>query len=139
MHFITNRKCTKNPKKNTMSIEEFLKTYDSKVQHVCFELRKIVLEYLPETEEILFKGWKNFSYGTGKSRSDKDLILYVAPLKDSVNLGFYRGAILPDKKKLLKGTGKLLRHIKIKTMADFEMEDIIQLILEAKIERFGTK
>jgi hypothetical protein len=122
-----------------MTIEEFLKSYSPKVQEVSLELRKIALELLPETEEILYEGWKNFTYGTGKSRTDKDLILYIAPFKDIVNLGFYRGTNLPDKKKLLKGTGKLLRHIKLKTMADYEIEDIIQLITEAKIEQMGTK
>jgi hypothetical protein len=122
-----------------MTIEEFLKTYDPKVQTICIELRKIALELLPETEEILFEGWKNFTFGTGDSRADKDLIIYIAPFKDSVNLGFYRGANLPDKKKLLKGTGKLLKHIKLKSMADYEINDIRQLITEAKTERLGTK
>jgi hypothetical protein len=122
-----------------MTIEEFLKTYDLKVQEVCLELRIIALEFLLESEEILFEGWKNFTYGTGVSRADKDLIIYIAPFKDSVNLGFYHGANLPDKKKLLKGTGKLLKHIKLKTMADYEINDIKQLITEAKIERLGTK
>ena len=122
-----------------MTIEEFLKSHTPKVQEVSLELRKIAMELLPETEEILYEGWKNFTYGTGKSRTDKDLIIYIAPFKDSVNLGFYRGTNLPDKKKLLKGTGKLLRHIKLKTMADYEIEDIKQLITEAKIEQLGTK
>jgi hypothetical protein len=122
-----------------MTIEEFLKSYTPKVQEVSLELRKIAMELLPETEEILYEGWKNFTYGTGKSRTDKDLIIYIAPFKDSVNLGFYRGTNLPDKKKLLKGTGKLLRHIKLKTMADYEIEDIKQLITEAKIEQMRTK
>jgi hypothetical protein len=121
-----------------MTIEEFLKTYDPKVQEICSELRKIAIELLPETEEILFEGWKNFTYGTGESRAGKDLIIYVAPFKDSVNLGFYRGANLPDKKKLLKGTGKLLKHIKLKSIPDYEIDDIKQLIAEAKIERLGT-
>jgi hypothetical protein len=122
-----------------MTIEEFLKSHTPKVQEVSLELRKIAMELLPETEEILYEGWKNFTYGTGKSRTDKDLIIYIAPFKDSVNLGFYRGTNLPDKKKLLKGTGKLLRHIKLKTMADYEIEDIKQLITEAKIEQMRTK
>jgi hypothetical protein len=121
-----------------MTIEEFLKPYHPNVQEVCRELRKIALELLPETEEILFKGWKNISYGTGESRSDKDLLIYIAPFKDSVNLGFFRGANLPDKKNLLKGTGKLLKHIKLKSMADYDMNCIKQLIIEAKTERLGT-
>lgn len=122
-----------------MTIEDFLKTYQPKVQHICLEIRKIALELLPETEEILFEVWKNITYGTGESRMDKDLIIYIAPFKDSVNLGFYRGASLTDNKKLLKGTGKLLKHIKIKSMTDYQIDDIRQLILEAKKERLGTK
>jgi len=122
-----------------MTIEEFLIPYDPKVQEICLELRKIVLELLPESHETLYAGWKNFTYGIGESRSDKDLIVYIAPFKDSVNLGFYRGTNLPDKKKLLKGTGKLLKHIKLKTISDYEIDDIKQLITEAKTERLETK
>jgi hypothetical protein len=121
-----------------MKIEEFLEAYSPKVQAICFELRKIALELLPETEEILFEGWKNFTYGTGESRKDKDLLIYIAPFKDSVNLGFYRGTNLPDNKKLLKGTGKFLRHLKVKAMTDYDLQDIKQLINEAKAERLGA-
>ncbi len=120
-----------------MTIEEFIKTYHPDVQELCYKLRKIALEQLPETKEIFYKGWKNVAYSTSDSRSDKDLIIYIAPFKDSVNLGFYRGANLPDKKKLLKGTGKLLKHIKFKSMKDYEIDDIKQLINEAKTERLG--
>ncbi|MCU0436117.1 MAG: DUF1801 domain-containing protein [Bacteroidia bacterium] len=122
-----------------MKIENFLSHYDPKVQDICRQLRKVALELLPETEEILFEGWKNISYGTGESRMDKDLIIYIAPFKDSVNLGFFRGANLPDTKRLLKGTGKQLRHLKLKSMTEYEAEDIKQLILEAKTERHGKK
>lgn len=120
-----------------MTIEDFLSTYDPKVQDVCFQLRKIALQLLPETEEILFEGWKNLTYGTGESRSDKDLIIYIAPFKDRANLGFYHGANLLDQKKLLKGTGKLLRHLKVRSMIDYEIDDIKKLITEAKTERLG--
>jgi len=122
-----------------MTVEQFLSAYDPKVQTICMQLRKLTVELLPETEEILFEGWKNISYGTGASRGDKDLLLYIMPLKDSVNLGFYRGTNLPDPKKLLKGTGKLMRHIKIKAMDDHDVEDIKTLILTAKTEPLGTK
>lgn len=120
-----------------MTIEQFFSKYDPKVRDNCLELRKLALELLPNSEEILFEGWKNVSYGTGDSRSDKDLIIYIAPFTDSVNLGFYRGTNLADNKKLLSGTGKLLRHLKIKSMSDYLLEDIKELIVEAKEERLG--
>jgi hypothetical protein len=121
-----------------MNIEEFIKTYNPEVQSICLQLRKIALELLPNSEEILYTGWKNFAYGTGESRSENDLIIYIAPFKDSVNLGFYRGVNLNDPKNLLKGTGKLMRHVKIKSMTDLPIEDLKHLINEAKIEQLGT-
>jgi hypothetical protein len=97
----------------------------------------LVNQLLPDAEEYFYQPY-NVSYGTGESHSDKDLILYIAPLKDSVNLGFYRGVSLNDPKHLLKGIGKRLRHVKIQSMDAIHLDDIKALILEAKQERLGT-
>ena len=40
-------------------------------------------------------------------------IVYIAPHKNYVRLGFFNGATMPDPDNLLEGTGKKLRHIKI--------------------------
>ena len=120
-----------------MTVEDFLKTYDQKVKDICYYLRNLVKETMPEAEEIVFEGWKNISYGTGESRADKDLICYIAPLKDSVNLGLYRGAILQDDKNLMKGTGKLLRHIKISDPKKTNDNGLLEILKRAKTERLG--
>ncbi|HVT72208.1 MAG TPA: DUF1801 domain-containing protein [Lacunisphaera sp.] len=39
---------------------------------------------------------------------------YVDTFKAHVNLGFFCGAGLPDPKRLLEGSGKLMRHVKIR-------------------------
>src|ERR1044072_942114 len=38
---------------------------------------------------------------------------YVNAFKDHVNVGFFRGAEIADPKKLLEGTGKFMRHVKL--------------------------
>lgn len=38
---------------------------------------------------------------------------YVNVFSSHVNLGFYRGAELPDPEQLLQGTGRLMRHVKL--------------------------
>jgi hypothetical protein len=38
---------------------------------------------------------------------------YVGAFKAHVNVGFFRGAELPDPRGLLEGTGKLMRHVKL--------------------------
>jgi hypothetical protein len=39
---------------------------------------------------------------------------YVNAFKAHVNVGFFRGADLPDPERLLEGTGKFMRHVKLR-------------------------
>lgn len=39
---------------------------------------------------------------------------YVNAFKDHVNVGFFRGAELPDVSGLLEGTGRFMRHVKLR-------------------------
>ena len=39
---------------------------------------------------------------------------YVNVFTSHVNVGFFRGAVLPDPRGLLQGTGKFMRHVKLK-------------------------
>jgi len=70
------------------------------------------------------------SYGVGAGMAAQ--ICYIAPLKDRINLGFNRGAVLPDPDGLLEGTGKLLRHIKVKK-ADLLAKPALRALIEAAL------
>lgn len=48
-----------------------------------------------------------------------------------LNLGFNKGTLLEDPDKLLTGTGNLIRHIPIKTIADYQNEKVKNLIKSA--------
>lgn len=39
---------------------------------------------------------------------------YVGAFKDHVNVGFFFGALLADPARLLEGTGKRMRHVKLR-------------------------
>jgi hypothetical protein len=39
---------------------------------------------------------------------------YVNVFTSHVNVGFFQGASLPDPARLLQGTGKFMRHVKLK-------------------------
>lgn len=38
---------------------------------------------------------------------------YVGVYQSHVNVGFFRGNLLPDPEKVLQGTGNLMRHVKL--------------------------
>ena len=51
--------------------------------------------------------------------------------KDHVTFAFMRGAVLPDPEELLEGTGKFVRNIKLRTLADVKRPGVQRLIAEA--------
>jgi len=51
--------------------------------------------------------------------------------KEHVTFVFMRGAALPDPQSLLEGTGKGVRHVKLRSVADVRRPAVKRLILEA--------
>ena len=90
---------------------KFLADYDPHVASLALALREVVLEEAPGAVESLSKGYAvsvAFSF-TGKPL--KDGFCHVVAYSSYVNLGFNRGAMLPDPNHVLAGTGKMTRHI----------------------------
>jgi hypothetical protein len=67
---------------------------------------------LPDVVEVPWLRQKVVGYGVGPKKMSEHFC-YIAFHHDPINLGFNYGAELPDPKGLLKGPGKLLRHIKV--------------------------
>jgi hypothetical protein len=53
---------------------------------------------------------------------------YVNAFKDHVNVGFFRGAEIADPKGLLEGTGKLMRHVKLRPEREVDATALTKLI-----------
>jgi hypothetical protein len=53
---------------------------------------------------------------------------YVNAFTNHVNVGFFYGAILKDPARLLEGTGKRMRHVKLRPGRDIHTEALANLI-----------
>jgi hypothetical protein len=53
---------------------------------------------------------------------------YVNVFRSHVNVGFFQGAALPDPALLLQGTGKFMRHVKVRTGAATNAAALSRLI-----------
>jgi hypothetical protein len=53
---------------------------------------------------------------------------YVNAFTAHVNVGFFRGAELPDPEHLLEGTGKFMRHVKLSPERDVDAAALKNLI-----------
>lgn len=56
---------------------------------------------------------------------------YVAAFGDHVNVGFFCGALLSDPARLLEGTGKRGRHVKLRPGRTIDSRALSQLVLAA--------
>lgn len=59
---------------------------------------------------------------------------YVNTFTAHVNVGFFHGNQLPDPKGLLEGTGKFMRHVKLRSEAEVDPENLKTLIKEAYLD-----
>jgi hypothetical protein len=53
---------------------------------------------------------------------------YVNAFKAHVNVGFFRGAELPDPQGLLEGTGRFMRHVKLRPGEGVDVGALRELI-----------
>lgn len=53
---------------------------------------------------------------------------YVNAFKEHVNVGFFRGAEIADPERLLVGTGKYMRHVKLRPDRPVDASALVQLI-----------
>jgi len=56
---------------------------------------------------------------------------YVNAFRDHVNVGFFRGAELADPSRLLEGTGKFMRHVKLRPEHEINATALTKIIENA--------
>ena len=59
---------------------------------------------------------------------------YVNAFKDHVNVGFFFGALLEDPARLLEGTGKRGRHVKLRPGREIDSAALAQLVAAAYVD-----
>lgn len=92
------------------SVPEYVAQVDEDLRPLFTAVRAFVRKSAPELTERLYMGMPCY-WG------DRPL-LYIADHTKHVNLGFYEGAHLADPDGVLEGTGKSLRHAKVRAKAD---------------------
>ena len=112
-----------------MTPDEFLSKHTPEVQALAQRAREVIRDIDANVVETVNPGRGNLAYGSGPKISE--WYCYIAPFKSYMNLGFLRGTELPDPEGLLEGTGKLLRHVKIRRIEDVERPGVRALLVAA--------
>ena len=116
------------------TFEEVLAQASSDLQAVCQALKRAIATLHPQYTEVVWPRLGIASYGIGPKKMTEHYA-YIAVQSSHVNLGFYRGAQLKDPDRLLRGTGKGLRHVKLRQASEAGSPALIALLVEAIKER----
>jgi len=109
------------------SVEMFLSNFPEEIQTISRELRSMARRAMPGAHEFLYYDAINYSV----SNSPLERICYIRPLEKRVTLGFLFGRQLDDPHHLLQGTGKRMRHVKVRALEDTRDPALEELVKAA--------
>lgn len=104
-------------------VDNYIDALSGEIQVLAARIRSLIFDTVPDVEEAL--KWGMPVYSLEKS------FCYVKAATKHVNLGFDRGAVLVDPAGLLEGTGKMMRHVKLKPGQDIPEQELRRLIEQA--------
>jgi hypothetical protein len=111
------------------TVDGYLARLEGNAGDCAREAAKVIRAQLKGATESIKWGWP---FWTGRKH-----ICAIMALSDYVNIEFFRGMELPDPDGLLEGTGKLLRHVKIRKPADARRK-VLAALLKAAQKLDGT-
>lgn len=110
-------------------VDQLLGSYDAGVKEIALRARGLIFKLVPKAEEKVYFGWRTISFSVNAEMSGQ--FCSIGPVRKYVNLYFMQGTSLEDPKGLLEGTGKNMRHVKLKGVGDLKNAALNQLIKTA--------
>jgi len=116
---------------------EFLAAFAPGISKLFLATRRTVLMAAPEANELVYDAYNAVTAAYSFSGRLKEAFCHVAAYSGHVNLGFNRGAELPDPSRLLAGSGARIRHVRIGSAADLRAPALEALLRAAAAQGRG--
>jgi hypothetical protein len=112
---------------------DFLFQYDPAVQSLALGARQVIHEEMSPCHEYIFEmRSKVVLLYSATERVIQDGICSIGVFRRHVTIGFARGADLKDSARVLEGTGKSMRHIRLTRLSDLDRPEIRQYLRGAR-------
>lgn len=109
----------------------FIGKFDPKLAKLIRACRAEMRKLLPTAIELVYDNYNFFVIGYASTERASDAIFSIAAAASGVGLAFIHGASLPDPKKLLLGSGKQNRFIRLPSAALLRSPAVLTLIRAA--------
>ncbi len=111
----------------------FIDKFDPKMASLIRTTRKKMRALLPGATEFVYDNYNFFVIGYGPGEKPSLAIFSLAAQAKGLALCFLQGAKLPDPNKLLKGSGNVVRSMRLESAATLdrpEVQELMQTALE---------
>lgn len=118
-------------------LDGFLAKYSPEIAALTRAVLARMRRRLPGAIELVYDNYNALVIGFGPSERAGEAIFSIAMWPRWVSLVFLQGAGLPDPARLLKGSGKVVRHLVVASAADLDKPAVRELMARA-LERART-
>jgi hypothetical protein len=107
------------------TFEDLVEPCDPETRTTAEHLRSLVLELIPDARETVYLRWRIAIYKRATE------ICGIQPAGDRCNFYLTRGAYLQDPQGVLEGSGKAIRHVKVRSVVGLAAEVLRDLLKQA--------
>jgi len=112
-------------------LDGFIKKFDPDNQALIVKVRKALQKRFPTANELVYDNYNFFVIGYSPTERPSDTIVSMAAAANGVGLCFIQGARLNDPHKLLNGSGKQTRFLRLASPAVLARPEVEELIAAA--------
>ena len=107
--------------KRDPDIEVWMREHSDELGDIARHWFSVLRDCGPDVREVLHDRYPTVCVGDAA-------FAYVSAFTAHANVGFFHGAELSDPGRLLEGTGKFMRHVKIRPGKDIDTEALSELV-----------
>jgi hypothetical protein len=112
-------------------LKTFIARFAPKDQRLIRAVRRAVRRWFPTGHELVWDNYNFFVIGYSPTDRPSDSIVSIAARANGVGLCFIRGAGLPDPAKILLGSGKQTRFIRLESAVVLARPPVTALVTAA--------
>jgi len=112
-------------------LKRFVAKFAPDHQRLIRAARRTLRRQFPTATELAYDNYNFFVIGYSPTERPSDAIVSIAAAANGVGLCFIHGARLPDPKKILLGSGKQTRFIRLDSAAVLERPEVEALFADA--------
>ena len=112
-------------------LDGFLDKYLPEIAVQARACLKILRARLPGAVQLVYDNYNGLVIGFGPTERPSEAIFSLLIVADHMTLCFLQGAKVPDPDGLFKGSGNIVRHIRLTAPSDLNRLDIHELMATA--------